>query len=311
LNIHDREDELLVRYLLGQERGTAAERIERDYFDDDGFYERLEAVEDELIDAYVRGRLSPTERERFEEFFLRDDERRERVAFARAWRTFVSQSSAEAAPAEEPARRRNWFWFWPLSPRAAVVPLAAVVLLALGAWLVVHTARLNRQIEQLRAERSVQESAGRQLQQQVDSERRRNEQLLAELEGERNRPETQNTVSSSLPVIVSFMLSPGLSRDAGDARRFAIPPEAAQVRLWAAFKAGDFRQLRAELQTVEGSVVWSQRGLTIRPRGDEKLALVTIPARRFKDADYILILKGVAPTGESSDVSEYSFRIIR
>ncbi len=305
------EDESLVRYLLGQSGETAADRIERDYFNDDEFYERLEVVEAELIDAYVHGRLSAEDREQFEKYFLRDAERSERVEFAREWRTFVSKSSAEATPKEEKAGRANWFGFLPIGQRAALVPLAVALLLALGAWLAVYVARLNHQLEQMRAERIAQERAGQQLQQQVDSERRRSEQLLAELESERSNREDRITAPSSLPVIVSFMLSLGLPRDAGDARRFAIPPEAAQVRLWAAFKAGDFRQLRAELQTVEGRVVWSQRGLTVRPKGEEKMALVNIPARRLKDDDYVLILKGVAPTGELSDVGEYSFRVVR
>ncbi|MGH9836665.1 MAG: hypothetical protein ACREBD_20980 [Blastocatellia bacterium] len=305
------EDELLVRYLLGQLNESDAERIERDYFNDDDFYERLEAVEDELIDAYARDGLRAEEREQFEKYFLRDAERRERVEFAREWLSLISRTPGVAQPVEERARRTGWFDFLPFGKRAALIPLTAVALLALGTWLAIQTARLGRQLDQMSAERARQEKTERQLQQQVDAERRRSEQLLAELESERNRREDRSAPASSLPVIVSFILSPGLPRDAGDARRLAIPPEATQVRLWAAFKAGDYQSYRAELQTVEGRVIWSQRGLTVKPRREEKMALVTIPARRLKDEDYILVLKGVAPTGELSDVSEYSFRVVR
>jgi len=311
LKRHRVEDELLVRYLLGQSSETEQTQIERDYFDDDEFYERLGAVEDELIDAYARGGLRAEEREQFEKHFLRDAERRERVEFAREWRTFVSGLSAAERPVEERARQAKRLEFPPFGRRAALIPLAAAVLLLIGAWLAAQTVRLGRQLEQARAERDARERTQQRLQQQVDSERRRNEQLLAELESERGKREDRSAPGSALPVIVSFILSPGLPRDAGDARRLAIPPEAAQVRLWITFKAGAYQSYRAELQTVEGRVIWSQRGLTAQPRGEEKMAQMTIPARRLKDDDYILILKGAAPTGELSDVSEYSFRVVR
>ncbi len=308
---HHIADELLIRYLLGQSSETEQTQIERDYFDNDEFYERLEAVEDELIDAYVRDGLRADEREQFEKHFLRDAERRERVEFAREWRTFVSRAPGAAQPKAERARRAGWFEVLPIGKRAALIPLAAAALLALGAWLAVQTVRLNRQLERLSTERAALEKTEQQLQQQVVAERRRNEQLLAELESERNNREDRSAPTTSLPVIVSFILSPGLPRDAGDARRLVIPPEATQVRLWVTFKIGEYQSFRAELQTVEGRVIRSQRGLTAHPRGEEKMAQMTIPARRLKDDDYILILKGVAPTGELSDVSEYSFRVVR
>jgi len=311
LRIQSAEDELLVRYLLGQLNETDAERIERDYFNDDEFYERLQAVEAELIDAYLRGKLRAEERGQFEKYFLQDAELRERVEFARDWWTLVSKTPSATQPMEETARRAGWFDFLHIGKRAALIPLAAAALLALGALLATQTVRLNKQIERMGAEQSAREKTERQLQQQVDAERRRNEQLLAELESERNKRENQSAPTSSLPVIFSFILSPGLSRDAGDARRLAIPPEATQIRLYAIFKADGYQSYRAELQTVEGRVIWSQRGLTATTRRQEKVVVVTLPARRLKDDDYILILKGVALAGELSDVSEYSFRVIR
>jgi hypothetical protein len=311
LKSHHIEDELLIRYLLGQSSETEAERIERDYFDDDEFYERLEAVEDELIDAYARDELRAEERDQFEKHFLQDAERRERVEFAREWRKVVSGSSVAAEPKEERSRRANWLSFRSIGNRAALIPLAAAALLALGAWLAIQTVRLGRQLDKMSAELEMQEKTERQLRQQVDSERLRSDRLLAELEIERNKPEALIAPTSSLPVIVSFMLSPGLPRDAGDARRFFVPPETTQVRLHATFKTGDYQSYRAELQTVEGRVIWSQRKLTATRRLQEKMVMMTLPATRFKDDDYILVLKGVAPTGESIDLSEYSFRVVR
>ncbi len=311
MRIQSPEDELLARYLLGQLNETDAGRIERDYFNDDEFYERLEAVEDELVDAYVRDELEAEERERFENYFMRDAERRERVEFARQWRTLVSRTPGVALPTEERARRAGWFKFPIYSKRAALIPLAAAALIALGAWLAIHNARLGRRLDQLIAEQAIREKTELELQQQVTAERLRNEQLLAELESERNKREDQSSPRPSAPVIVSFILSPGLSRDSGDARRLAIPPGTTRVKLWAAFSVRNYPAYRAELQTIEGRVIWSQSGLIASPQPSGKMVVITIPARRLKNEDYILVLKGVALTGESSDVSEYSFRVVR
>jgi hypothetical protein len=180
-------------------------------------------------------------------------------------------------------------------------------------WLAMNTFSLNRQLDALRTERAAQERTTQELQRQVAEEQGRREQLLARLESERSRRELEDRIASASPppIIASFLLSPGLARDAGDGRRFLIPSEATQLRLQVIFKVGDFKSYRAELQTIEGRVVWSERGLKARPKGREQMVLVTIPANRLKDEDYILTLKGITSAGELSDVSEYSFRVVR
>jgi hypothetical protein len=55
---------------LGELAGEECHRIEQDCLDDDGLFERLEAIEAELTDDYVRGVLRGPKRREFEKRVL-------------------------------------------------------------------------------------------------------------------------------------------------------------------------------------------------------------------------------------------------
>jgi hypothetical protein len=300
------KDEVLLRYLLGQLSEAEQERIEKSYFNDDGFYEQLEIVEDDLVDAYVRGTLAGSTRERFEKYYLSYPDRQEKVAFAREWKSLVSAPTAK--------RRKPFSWADVFKNRLVLVPLVASVLLVIGTiWLGLQMVRLNEELQRVNAERTAQEKEERELRKLIENERVRNEDLSAELENERAKRDAQNPPATpqSLPIIASFILNPGLSREAGDARRFPVPAEATEVRLQAIFNVGNYQTFVAELQTVEGRTIWSRRGLRASSRGTNRVAVVTLPARILNNDDYILVLRGVTPGGDLNDVAEYSFRIVR
>ncbi|MDT5261135.1 MAG: hypothetical protein QOC61_139, partial [Acidobacteriota bacterium] len=137
---HPGDEELIVRYLLGEAGEDESRRVEEWYFRDDDSLEELEAAENELIDAYVAGELTPERRTRFESLFLRSEARRRRVENARALRAALinpAPTNAHTAPTETPARLR---------PRTARrvplwLPLAACILLCLAAALLYFAPR--------------------------------------------------------------------------------------------------------------------------------------------------------------------------
>ena len=308
MSILRENDDIIVRYLLGQLSESEQEGFERRYFNEDAFYERLEIVEDDLVDAYVSGRLSGSQLERFEKYYLCHPDRQEKVAFAREWKDLVAGSSAVSIPSKRPPS-----WLDLFRNRLVLIPLAGTLLLAIGsAWLGFQLTKLNTELERLRSERAGLERTEQELLQQVAEERLRNEQLLQDLENERSRRDIKDqSPSIPIPIMASFILTPGLSRDAGEAHRFTIPSEATEVRLQALFQAADYKSYHAELQTVGGRVVWSRRNLKAVSRGSNLVAAVTVPARMLSNEDYILVLRGVTDAGTTSDVAEYSFRIVK
>lgn len=76
-------DQLMIRYLLGEASEQERTQIEKQFFADDNFFEHLLTIEDELIDCYVRGKLPPHDREQFEKHFLASPEMRRRVELAK------------------------------------------------------------------------------------------------------------------------------------------------------------------------------------------------------------------------------------
>src|SRR5215475_11685384 len=80
-------DQHLVPYLLGLLPENEAERLDELSVTNDDIAGRLQVAEDDLIDAYVDGELSGEMLARFESICVSLPKWRERVSFAREFRT--------------------------------------------------------------------------------------------------------------------------------------------------------------------------------------------------------------------------------
>lgn len=305
----DNADELLAAYALGRLSEQELERVEQRMFADREFLGRLRVVEDELIDAYASGRLTSDERRRFEKYLLQPGEDRDRVEFSRALSALVSGRRKRA--------RTGHHWFAAITEfvhtHPIVIPLAASVALAVAcAWLLVLTSRLTNSLEQVRAEKAGAEQQTRQLDEQLADERLRGERLSEALELERERREmaSQTQLPASYSGLASFVLMPGGVRGGSATTAFAVPTTATRVRLEPVFKSRAHPRYRAELQTVDGRVLWSRTGLPARARGAHKSVPVIVPARYLKEDDYVLAVIGISSDGAEESVGEYYFRVL-
>ena len=80
---HGRDNQLLIRYLLGSLSEDETERLDELSIADDRFAADLHAVEHDLVDAYASGALDEDTRRRFELHYLSSPQGRAKVAFAR------------------------------------------------------------------------------------------------------------------------------------------------------------------------------------------------------------------------------------
>ena len=312
-------EKLIARYLLGDLPEEQQVAIEDRAFADKDYLALVTAVENDLIDEYVRQELSPTERQQFERQFLASAERRKRVEFAKALarvpeRTVVSETA-------------KWSWrdslyalISGLNP-AAKIAFAAVMLLLIvgGAWLLTATLRLRSQLTQLQAQNQARQS---ELQQQVEAERRRNEELNARLTQEQQQREQSEESLQKLsetgdatnppprPVIAALTLLPGLSRGGGDKASLVMPEDARLVRLQIGIDPNEpYKTFAVELRTGAGRQVWTRENLTARTRGKARAVSLTLPASALKSGDYELRLSGRREGGESEDVGFYYFDV--
>jgi hypothetical protein len=317
-------EKLISQYLLGELPEEQQVEIEDRAFSDKEYLANITAVENDLIDEYVRGELSAADQQRFESRFLASAERRKRVEFAKALRTVVSESTGSEKKVVQTAKTWTWreslyAFINGLNPAARLAFVAAAILLVAGAaWLFIETLRLRRQVTQLQA----QSQAGQNLQQALEVERKRNAELNARLDQEKQQREQTDeslrqltetpeaTKPAPPPVIASLTLLPGLSRGGGQKPSLDLSNDAHLVRLQIGIDPEEqYKSFAVELRTLAGRQVWNRENLPARTRRGTRAVGLTLPATVLKSGEYELRLRGLTEGGGSEDVGFYYFNV--
>jgi hypothetical protein len=324
-----------MRYLLGDLPEEERARVEEEYFADDAAFENLVAVRDELTDLYARGELKGRERERFERHFLSTGPRRRRAREAEELIGFTTRVAAAEAPAQR-ARDVAW-WRRPFlltrAPALRYALAALVFCVALGgAWLLFRRAGAvpeeRAAVNQPRTPEAVptaQPGGGTQSPPEVEN---RDGGVVAtptpppatpEPRSGRgpgkavDRPPTPTTDAPSRAAaqVASILLTPVLTRDAGQPNTLRLRPETTTARLQLPFEGGDYRRYFVVLRTVEGEQVWRGAAVPTRAAGAGVTATVNVPARVFRRQDHTATLYGVTPDGASHEVSDYFLTVLK
>ena len=307
----------MTRYLLGELSESERADLERRYFADNAFFERLSQCESDLMDDYARGRLSPETRERFEKAYLADPERRARLRFSEA---LVAKLDREVSPGLIPQEAETTSWWQKLflpfigRQRALAFSFAVLLLMVLGsAWLLLRTSRLRNELAQTRATEAAREQHERELQQQLIDEQARNQQLIAELDRERAQPTPEVGIASpknTAPAFVSLLLvASGVRGAETRSPTLSIPAGTQEVRIELKTAENEYQSYQLELHAVGGKAIFDRKSVkpTITKSGAN--FRFAVPASKFTSGDYILTLKGVMPSGEVEDVSKSLFRV--
>lgn len=324
-------EKLIAQYLLGQLPEEQQIEIEDRAFGDQEFLAHITAVENDLIDEYVRREMTETQRRQFETLFLASESRRKRVEFARAMVHVMSETrvtdreSRTDAIASVSWREALAAFIHGLNPAGKVaLALATLLLLIGGAWLITETLSLRSRLTQLQAQQQSQQNDRQALERQVEMERRRGEELAAQLDRERqqraqsdeslrrmsetiNRPE-----ETARPIIASLLLLPGISRGASTQPTLVLPVNATVAQLQVGIDPEeDYKSFGLELRTASGRPVWTRDNLTARNTRGGRVVRVTLPASALSPGEYELRLKGVAESGGTEDVGFYYFAVSR
>jgi len=310
-------EQMMTRYLLGELSESERADLERRYFADSAFFERLSQCESDLMDDYARGRLSPETRERFEKAYLADPERRARLRFSEA---LVAKLDREVSPGLIPQEAETTSWWQKLfvpfigGQRALAFSFAVLLLMVLGsAWLLLRTSRLRNELAQTRATEAAREQHERELQQQLIDEQARNQQLIAELDRERAQPTPEVGIASpknTAPAFVSLLLvASGVRGAETRSPTLSIPAGTQEVRIELKTVENEYQSYQLELHALGGKAIFDRK--KVKPTMTKSGANFgfSVPASRFTSGDYILTLKGVMPTAEVEDVSKSLFRV--
>jgi hypothetical protein len=318
---------LIRRYLLGEITEQDRDPIEARLLTDPQYFNQLVRVEDELTDQYVRRELSQHEREMFEGHFMTAPQRRENVAFAMALHRYVS-SEANGRRVAGGARARTAFLTY-LSPRwrmarNASLACAALLLAVAVAWLLMETARLQRRLAEVGAERAESSRLGQELQRRLDEQRSQGEDLARQLENSRGRlAQLDREVArlskasgriQTVAGVLSLALLPGLGRDAADTAQTTtavLGPGARRLRLELETDHPGFTRYRAELLTAEGDLVWRRDALRERPTSNGKVVVITLPVALLTKNAYLVTLSGASAGDNYARIGSYYFDITR
>lgn len=321
------DENLMVRYLLGDLTEEERLRVEERFFTDDEVSEQLLALENELLYDYAQGSLTQRQRELYERRFLSTAQNRRKAEYAAelmravadlrtTQQTPAATVETKAAPILEPLRA-----FFSLRSHTMRYALAAagLSLAALSGWLVSETVRLRNQLDRLQAEHAAKENELRQLtvnaqshNRQMNSELERERGQRAQLEQELARRQAQSGQPPAPSSILSLILTPGLIRDSGEQKRLLVPPGANLLQLQLELKGKEnFRGWRAILRTAEGAEVWSRDLPRAARKALARAVTAQLPVRLLPEGDYELTLKGLTANGEFVDAGDYYFTLVR
>lgn len=328
-----------TRFLLGGGPEAERERLEAEFFADDDAFQQMLTAEDDLIDAYSRGELSDSERRQFEQRYMNSSVGRERVCFARTFAA-ATVSQTPPAPATVPITTTSPGFFASIfgnttGLRVAFATLAVAVLVGFP-WLLVERSRMNRELNELRAERTRLSQQTEELQRTAEAEKLKNTEALAQLKnlqdqltvaGNQNTkagPEPNkrnaNIDSGSTYAVdvrneastqdnVVFDVNPGATRGgAGNTVRVSKSVKSIMLRL--GLDAGSLREeYRAVIETAEGRPVKSL-DFRVASGSHDRVNLPVLSARELPPGDYVITLSGKQPDNSFDRVASYSFRVV-
>ena len=316
-------EQLMKRFLLGISSEEERTLLEERFFADDAQFEEIEILEEELIDLYVSDELPADDRARFEQRMRKSPALRERVEFAKLFKTKVGASELHVdgkdATAAGRASSQGWWktlvgdiLLIPPAPRAALAMGLTIVLLAsvvsiLG-W--INVRRENRKIfEQFAAA----DQQRREMEQHIANQRLLVEQLSSDLQQARQqdvgeKPAETQTAQNKPEPTTAFLSLVAATRSAGQKNSLTIGPSIKRIRLTVNVGGAEYTSYKVSITTVEGEVLHREQGL--RASGNQSLT-VQVPASALQSGDYIVNVDGLTPAGAFEPVTRYSFQLIK
>lgn len=266
-----REDKLLMDYLLGKLLPAEETRMEEQYVGDPQRQDKLVEIEDELIDCYLEGQLSQEERKEFEARFLSSHRGRRKLELARSLIAVAAEVNGTKAVPKSSARMvlGPFRLFTRISFRFALAAIVLVLLLVLT-WSIRN--RLGRDQQQIVVKPTPTVPA--------------------------NNPEE----APQAMAIASVVLQP-VSREIVRLQEVKLNSGINQFRLQLEVE-GNRKSYAAKLLSG-GQIKWAGRGLRVQSTNSARTIAILLPATLFESGEYTVLLSSDQEPG--TPLAEYSF----
>ena len=289
LDMSDVENRM-TRYLLGELSPEEVLQVENEYFRDEKYFESIQALEDQLLRDFVRDEMDSDLRRRFEARYRSSPELEEKIEFARAVLSSLNILAEERRGVAATASRRprfslRDFFNFRLSVFQYVTAALAVLGIGVGYFAWMRNARLESDLAQLRQEKTA-----------VAQEKTALERALSE---RRQEP----------PIVASFILVAGVSRDQDVSNVLAAPTAVGRVQFTLPLpEAIKYSGYQAVLQRG-GAQVFSQELPRDALINSGKAVVVSLPSMSLRPGRYILYVTGRHESGPYQTVQYYAFSV--
>lgn len=257
-------------YLLGQLDQTSLTQIEQELLTSATRYDEILLAEDELTDQYLANELSEDERRNFEKHFLSTPERLQKLRFARTFRRYVGEAALQDATPQSVERTPTPFK--PIAKKPGLLSFLPIQnpVAAYALAAAVVIAFIGISWMAFNSLKRTPRGSGNLL-------------------------------------IVS--LTPGLTRENGETKSFAIAADTESVQLNLELPANEFPGYEAELLTSERESLLVKADLRPESVEGKRSINFTIPAELLKRNDYRVRLSGRTAAGTYEPLSSYTFRV--
>lgn len=317
------DEQLMVRYLLGETTEEERDAVVDRYFADFDFLEQMTAVEQDLIDDYLHDRLPPQQRIHFEQHFLASRKQQEKVAFARTmlckFDAPARETNVRPVVVDAPAPS---FWqklsvlLWPqqLSPGWAI-GVAAVVFLVLGMMylLVRQPSKPEDQIAQASPQPSAAISPVATPTVTVSPVEPKTSPSVtptpAKPEGK--TPATNKQNRAELDNVVASLTLESSVRGNGDKAKLELAPKVKTVRFFLPLEKVEYASYSAVIETSEREKVHEWQAQKPHASRGSKGVMLQIPAAKLANGQYLLTLNGINKQGEAEGIDNFLFNVVK
>jgi Tfp pilus assembly protein FimV len=201
-----------------------------------------------------------------------------------------------------------------------------------GVWALFKVRQLEERLAQQEGvQRPTTQGREQELQQQLEQQNARADELAAELRRaqeqraklddeiaalkSQERPPTNVTnrrPAPTVPAVASVFLPLMQSRSPGQEPTLNILPGAARAQLILdldVLNPASYKSFRAEVYEVDGPLIESSNKLNRQKRGGGNRVVLSLPADRFSTGEYRVVLSGLTESGQQEPIGIYHFRV--
>lgn len=296
-------NDLATRFLLGELSEEERREVEERFLGDNEFFEQMLASEDALLDEYLSGTLNEEDQFRAKALFESSREQREHVENTKRILAMVQPDVIRDGPVAVAERTVPPSY---VAHRISTLVWSAVALafVLLGSW----SLYLAYRHRSLSAKEVAAEQSARQANETLNAELAHRDQLTEELESERRKNQSLLAQLQHKGSQTTVTLEPGRLERSDKSTLPTIKANTSLLKIRLVLDSDSkFEQYSVSITTFEGRKIQSL-SLTAN-QVQQGMLIMTLPVDIFGSDDFRVELSGASAGDDFRHLADYAFRL--